>query len=302
MLICVAFFTLTERKVMASIQRRKGPNVTGYFGSAQAVSDGVKLLTKEIIVIKKANVNLYLSSPVFVFFCSFIPWLFIPFNKHTIIFDFNFSILIFFAISSVGIYGIFFAGWSSNSKYPILGSIRTVVQLVSYELVLSLLFSIIIVVISSFSFLDIFRVPFSLINCFPFLFFIFITSSFAETNRLPFDLPEAEAELVAGFNSEYSGIGFALFFLGEYLNIILMSFLTTLIFFSDSNIFLQFKFLNFNSISYFNEVLNHQVNQLIMLFKLNINTYLFVSIFQFVFIFIRSTCPRFKYSNLIDLC
>jgi NADH-quinone oxidoreductase subunit H len=232
LLIAVAYFTLAERKIMASIQRRKGPNVVGTFGVLQPLADGLKLFVKETILPSNCDTVLFILAPILTFYLSLLSWAVIPFGYGMFYAEINIGILYLLAISSLGIYGIIIAGWSSNSKYALLGALRSTAQMVSYELTIG--FIILSVIICAGS-LNLNIIVFSqtqiwyFIPLFP-LFLIFFVSSLAETNRHPFDLPEAEAELVSGYNVEYSAMGFALFFLGEYANMLLMSSFITILF------------------------------------------------------------------------
>src|SRR6476469_4017550 len=232
LLISVAYFTLAERKIIAAIQRRKGPNVIGYYGLLQPLADGLKLFVKESICPSNADTALFFFAPLLTFFFSLVGWAVIPFGPHAVYADIELGVLYIFAVSSLGVYGIISSGWASNSKYAFLGSLRSAAQIVSYEV--SIGFIIATIVISGGS-LNLSALVYAqqekwyIIAHLP-LFGIFIISALAETNRHPFDLPEAEAELVSGYNVEYSAIGFALFFLGEYANIILISSFIALIF------------------------------------------------------------------------
>merc|ERR1712048_1146040 len=232
LLISVAYFTLVERKLMGSIQRRKGPNVIGFLGLLQPLADGLKLFVKETILPSNANLLLFTLAPVMTFLLSLISWAVIPFSENCVLSDLNIGILYLLAISSLSVYGIILAGWSSNSKYSFLGAIRSSAQMISYEV--SIGFIILSVVICSNSF-NLTQVVLSqsniwyIIPLFP-MFIIFAISMLAETNRHPFDLPEAEAELVSGYNVEYSAMTFALFFLGEYANMLLMSGFSSILF------------------------------------------------------------------------
>jgi len=233
LLIAIAYFTLVERKVMGSIQRRRGPNIVGFYGLLQPLADGLKLLLKETILPSSANIILFLIAPILTFRLSIIGWCIIPIRNFFVFSDLNVGILFLFAISSLGVYGIILSGWSSNSKYAFLGALRSAAQIISYEI--SLGFILITVLICAGS-LNLTKIVFAQENIwfifplFP-IFVVFFISALAETNRHPFDLPEAEAELVAGYNVEYSAIGFALFFLGEYGNILLIRSLCTILFF-----------------------------------------------------------------------
>ena len=232
LLISVAYFTIAERKIMGIIQRRRGPNVIGFVGLLQPLADGLKLFAKETILPSNSNIIVFLLAPILSFLLSLISWSVIPFSETIVLSDINVGILYLFATSSLSVYGIVMAGWSSNSKYPFLGALRSAAQMISYEI--SIGFIIVNVCVCSGSF-NLSSIVFAqkniwfIVPLFP-MFVIFYISMLAETNRHPFDLPEAEAELVSGYNVEYSAMTFALFFLGEYANMLLMSAFSAILF------------------------------------------------------------------------
>jgi len=238
-LIAVAFAVYADRKVWAAMQLRRGPNVVGPWGLLQSFADGAKAFLKETIIPAGANKGVFLLAPMITFSLALIGWAVIPFDAGAVLADINVGILYLFAVSSLGVYGIIMSGWASNSKYPFLGGLRSAAQMVSYEVSLGLVIINVVLYASSFNLSDIVmsqqgNILFLNGNIFnPLLFpmgIVFFISALAETNRPPFDLPEAEAELVAGYQTEYSSMSFALFWLGEYANILLMCAMTSILF------------------------------------------------------------------------
>lgn len=283
LLLAVAFLTLAERKVMASMQRRKGPNVVGIFGLFQPIADGVKLMVKEPILPSSANTVIFLIAPVLTFLLSQVAWAVIPFGEGAVLADIHVGLLYVFAISSLGVYGIITAGWSSNSKYGFLGSLRSAAQMVSYEVSIGLILITVLLCVGSLNLTEVVLAQQPIWFCVPLfpLLILFFISCLAETNRAPFDLPEAEAELVAGYNVEYSAMGFTLFFLGEYANILVMSTLCTLFFLG-------------GWLPPFDFVLFHWIPGVFWLgLKLNL--------FLFFFIWVRAAFPRYRYDQLMRL-
>ena len=232
LLLFIAYLTYFERKVIGAMQLRKGPNVVGPFGLLQPIADGIKLLTKETIFPDNSSKFLFIFSPVLTFALALLAWAVIPVDYKVVLSDINVGLMYIFAISSLGIYGIIVAGWSSNSRYAFLGSLRSAAQMISYEVSIGLIIISVLLSSGSLNLTDIVlsqQNMWFVIPHFP-MFVIFFISTLAETNRAPFDLPEAESELVAGYNVEYSSMSFGLFFLGEYGNMILMSSMSTILF------------------------------------------------------------------------
>jgi len=232
LLISVAYFTIAERKIMGIIQRRKGPNVIGFLGLLQPLADGLKLFVKETILPSNSNIGVFLIAPMITFILSLIGWAVLPLTHNVVLADLNVGVLYLFAVSSLSVYGIIMAGWSSNSKYPFLGALRSAAQMISYEVSIGFIIINVCICTGSFNLSSIVLAQTNIwfvVPLFP-MFIIFCVSMLAETNRHPFDLPEAEAELVSGYNVEYSAMTFALFFLGEYANMLLMSAFVSILF------------------------------------------------------------------------
>ena len=231
-LVSVALAVWLDRRIWGAVQKRKGPNVVGPFGLLQTVADALKYIFKEIIIPASSDKTIFILAPVVTMTLALVAWAVIPFSNELVLADINVGILYLFAVSSLGVYGIIMAGWASNSKYPFLGALRSAAQMVSYEVSIGLVIITVLLCVGSLNLVDIviaqkniwFAIP-----LFP-MFVIFFISALAETNRPPFDLPEAEAELVSGYQTEYSGMMYALFWLGEYANILLMCALGSILF------------------------------------------------------------------------
>ncbi len=282
-LLCVAYLTWAERKVLALMQMRKGPNMVGPFGMLQPFADAIKMLMKETIIPSGASRYLFLGAPMLTFLLAMIAWAVIPVNDGWAIADINVGILYLFAVSSLGVYGIIIAGWASNSKYAFLGALRSAAQMVSYEVSIGFVIVTVLLCVGSLNLTEIVRAQQNLwfaIPLFP-MFVIFFISALAETNRAPFDLPEGESELVAGFFVEYSSMSFALFFLGEYANMILMSALTVILFLGGWYPPLDIAPLNWLPGP--------------LWFALKVAAVLFC------FIWVRATFPRYRYDQLMRL-
>ena len=283
LLIAVAYLTYFERKVIASIQLRKGPNVVGPFGLFQPLADGAKLFIKETILPAGANKILFAMAPMLTFILSLIAWAVIPFDVGMVLSDINVGILYLFAISSLGVYGVIMAGWASNSKYAFLGALRSAAQMVSYEVSIGFVIITVLLCVGSLNLSAIVEAQKTIWFAIPLLpmFVIFFVSALAETNRAPFDLPEGESELVAGYFVEYSSMTFALFFLGEYANMILMSGMTAVLFLGG--------WLPPIDIAPFNWIPGP------------IWFFIKISLVLFCFLWVRATFPRYRYDQLMRL-
>jgi NADH-quinone oxidoreductase subunit H len=283
LLVAVAYLTLMERKVLAAMQLRLGPNVAGFAGLLQPWADGMKLVFKEPILPTGANQIIFLAAPMLTFGLSLIAWAVIPVGDGMVISNINVGVLYLFAISSLGVYGVVMAGWASNSRYAFLGALRSSAQMVSYEVSMGFVLISVLILVGSLNLSDIvnaqktvwFAVP-----MFP-MFVLFFISALAETNRHPFDLPEAEAELVAGYQVEYSSMPFAMFFLSEYANMILMSAMTAILFLGGW--LPPFDVAPFNWLP----------GPLWFIFK--------IVFLLFVFIWVRATLPRYRYDQLMRI-
>ncbi|MAP51466.1 MAG: NADH-quinone oxidoreductase subunit NuoH [Thalassobaculaceae bacterium] len=283
LLVAVAYLTYFERKVIASMQLRKGPNVVGPFGLLQPLADGAKLFIKETILPSGANKILFAMAPMLTFILSLIAWAVIPFDAGMVLADINVGILYLFAISSLGVYGVIMAGWASNSKYAFLGALRSAAQMVSYEVSIGFVIITVLLCVGSLNLSAIVEAQKTIWFAIPLLpmFIIFFVSALAETNRAPFDLPEGESELVAGYFVEYSSMTFALFFLGEYANMILMSGMTAVLFLGG--------WLPPIDIAPFNWIPGP------------IWFFIKISLVLFCFLWVRATFPRYRYDQLMRL-
>jgi NADH-quinone oxidoreductase subunit H len=283
LLIAVAYLTLAERRVIGFIQLRRGPNVVGPFGMFQPFADALKLMAKETILPAGANKVVFLFAPMLTFILSLVAWAVIPFDEGLVIADINVGILYLFAVSSLGVYGVIMAGWASNSKYAFLGALRSAAQMVSYEVSMGLVIITVLLCAGSLNLSEIVEAQRGMWFALPLLpmFVVFFISTLAETNRAPFDLPEGESELVAGYFVEYSSMSFALFFLGEYANMILMSSMTVILFLGGW--LPPFDIWPLNLIP----------GPLWFILK--------IILVLFVFLWVRATTPRYRYDQLMRL-
>ena len=284
-LLAVAFMTIIERKQLAAHQRRVGPNTVGYYGVLQPFADALKLILKETVIPSQSNKVIFYLAPVSSLIFSLLGWGVIPFGQGIAISDYSMSILYTLALSSLGVYGVLLAGWSANSKYAFLGSLRSTAAMISYELILSSAILIIILLTGSLNYITIIEAQISVWFILPLLpvFIFYFIAILAETSRTPFDLQEAESELVAGFFTEHSSVPFVFFFLGEYSSIVLFSCITSILFLGG---------YQFPEIFVNNSIINIQA------IILGLKT----CIFCFFFVWFRATLPRLRYDQLIDLC
>jgi len=303
-LLTVAFVTIAERKTMASMQRRIGPNIVGYYGLLQAFADALKLLLKEYVSPTQANLVLFFLGPIITLIFSLLGYAVIPYGPGLAVTDFNLGILYMLAVSSLSTYGILLAGWSANSKYAFLGSLRSTAQLISYELILSSAIIIVILLTGSLSLtvnIESQRAIWFLVPLFP-IFIIFFLGSIAETNRAPFDLAEAESELVSGFMTEHAAVIFVFFFLAEYASIILICILTSILFLG--GYIMDFKFLvyilQYIDFDFYqnNFLYNPFIEGILYGMILGLKTCIMV----FVFIWVRASFPRIRFDQLMSYC
>jgi NADH-ubiquinone oxidoreductase chain 1 len=323
-LLIVAFVTIAERKTMASMQRRLGPNIVGYYGLLQAFADALKLLLKEYVSPNQANIVLFFLGPIITLIFSLLGYAVIPYGPGLFVSDFSLGLLYLLAVSSLATYGILLAGWSANSKYAFLGSLRSTAQLISYELILSSAILLVILLTGSLNItfnIETQKAVFFVLPLLP-IFIIFFIGSIAETNRAPFDLAEAESELVSGFMTEHSAVIFVFFFLAEYASIVLICILTTILFFG--GYLFNFYFV-IDIIQYFINIMNYFLNNIynisehsykidkLIIYNIVSNPFmdgLFYSlslaikacIMIFVFIWARASFPRIRFDQLMSFC
>ena len=283
LLLAIAYLTYAERKVIAAMQLRKGPNVVGPFGLLQPIADGVKLLFKETVIPSGANRVVFVIAPMLTFVLAMVAWVVIPFDEGWVLADINVGLLYVLAISSLGVYGIVMAGWASNSKYAFLGALRSAAQMVSYEIAMGFALITVLLCVGSLNLSDIVAAQRDLWFVIPLfqMFVVWLVCALAETNRLPFDMPEAEGELVAGYNVEYSSMTFALFFLGEYGNMLVMGALGTTLFLGG-----WYPPLHVEPFTWL-------PGPVWFLLKL--------CVLMFVFLWVRATFPRYRYDQLMRL-
>ncbi len=289
LLISMAYLTYFERKVLALIQRRKGPNVVGPFGLLQPMADGIKLVFKETVIPTGANSGVFMIAPLITFVLALVAWAVIPFGVGAVVADINVGVLYLFAISSLGVYGIIMAGWASNSKYAFLGALRSAAQMVSYEVSIGFVIVTVLLCAGSLNLTQIVLAQSHVWFVFPLapMAVVFFISGLAETNRSPFDLPEGESELVGGFFVEYSSMAFALFYLGEYMNMILMSAMTSIFFLGG------WAAPGIPGVPIIGYVLGFIPGFIWFVGK--------ISFMLFLFLWVRGTFPRFRYDQLMRL-
>jgi NADH-ubiquinone oxidoreductase chain 1 len=313
-LLTVAFVTIAERKTMASMQRRLGPNIVGYWGTLQAFADALKLLLKEYVGPTQANLILFFLGPIITLIFSLLGYAVIPYGPGLTIADLNLGILYMLAVSSLSTYGILLAGWSANSKYAFLGSLRSTAQLISYELILSSAILLVVLLTGNLNMtinIEAQKIIFFAIPLLP-IFIVFFIGCIAETNRAPFDLAEAESELVSGFMTEHSAVIFVFFFLAEYasivliciftsilflggyLNIFSLDFLLNIIYIFNLNISIFNSLINETNVNFFNLLIDGLVSSLMLGLK--------SSLLIFVFIWARASLPRIRFDQLMSYC
>ena len=282
-LVTVALIVWLDRRVWAFVQKRRGPNVVGPFGLLQSLADALKYIFKEIIIPASSNKVIFILAPIITMTLALVAWAVIPFSESLVLADINVGILYLFAVSSLGVYGIIMGGWASNSKYPFLGAIRSAAQMVSYEVSIGVIIINVLLCVGSLNLNDIVLAQknmWFIIPLFP-MFIIFFISALAETNRPPFDLPEAEAELVAGYQTEYSGMMYAMFWLGEYANILLMCAMGSILFLGGWLTPLDIDVLSFIPAPFW------------LIFKI---LFLFI-----LFALVKAIVPRYRYDQLMKL-
>jgi NADH-ubiquinone oxidoreductase chain 1 len=309
-LLTVAYVTVAERKTMASMQRRLGPNIVGYYGLLQAFADALKLLLKEYVSPTQANLSLFFLGPIITLIFSLLGYLVIPYGPGLALNDLNLGILYMLAVSSLSTYGILLAGWSANSKYAFLGSLRSTAQLISYELILSSAILLVVMLTGSLNLtvnIEAQRAIWFIVPLFP-VFIIFFIGSVAETNRAPFDLAEAESELVSGFMTEHAAVIFVFFFLAEYASIVLICILTSILFLGGylydylPSFFFLMEYINFDY--YINNLDKESIfsdpiiEGLIYGLTLGVKSCIMI----FVFIWARASFPRIRFDQLMSFC
>lgn len=302
-LLSVAFVTISERKTMASMQRRLGPNNVGYYGLLQAFADALKLLLKEFVAPTQANIILFFLGPVITLIFALLGFLVVPFGLGIYLSDFNLGLLYMLAVGSLSGYGILLAGWSANSKYAFLGSLRSTAQLISYELILGSIILLVLLLVGNLNITAIVeaqRVVWFVFPLFP-LFIIFFIASIAETNRAPFDLAEAESELVSGFMTEHSASIFVFFFLAEYASIVLICILNSMLFLGGYLYLLPLGFI-LDILSLFINIDTTDSYNYYISFSYPINLAIKTALLVFIFIWVRASFPRIRFDQLMSVC